>query len=149
MIAPDATTFDYIRGREFAPKDHDKAVAHWETFAGDAAATFDRSQSYQGQDIQPQITWGTNPGQVTSVMDKVPDPADFQSNVDRKSAESALEVYGSDQRNTAGGRSDRSRLHRVLHERQDRGSPRGGEGLGRPQSVATREAPWWCPAVGK
>ena len=93
MIAPDATTFEYIRDREFAPKgaDFEKSVDHWQTFAGDDNATYDRSETYQAADIAPQITWGTNPGQVTSVTETVPDPASFANAVEQKTAASALE----------------------------------------------------------
>jgi 3-isopropylmalate/(R)-2-methylmalate dehydratase large subunit len=91
MVAPDATTFDYIRGREFAPSDFDAAVRHWESFIGDEGATFDRSDCFAAADITPQVTWGTNPGQVSSVDARVPDPADFDSDVDRQSAARALE----------------------------------------------------------
>ena len=61
MIAPDATTFEYLRGREFAPSlaEFDAAVDRWSGFAGDAAATFDRSLVFAAEDIAPQITWGT------------------------------------------------------------------------------------------
>ncbi len=96
MIAPDATTFNYIRGREFAPPDaeFDLAVTQWEAFAGDEDAVFDRSQVYQAADIAPQVTWGTNPGQVAAVTDRVPDPNDFADPAERKSAERALEYMG-------------------------------------------------------
>ncbi len=96
IIAPDATTFDYIRGREFAPQGAalDQAVSRWESFAGDEDAPFDRSQVYQADDIAPQITWGTNPGQVSAVTDRVPDPNDFADPAERRSAERALEYMG-------------------------------------------------------
>ena len=58
---------------------------------GDSGATFDRSEVYQGSDVQPQVTWGTNPGQVVSIADPVPDPSDFENEVDSKSAQSALD----------------------------------------------------------
>ena len=93
MVAPDAITFDYLRGREFAPSgvEFERATVRWEQFAGDAAATFDRSQSYRAEDIAPQITWGTNPGQVTSVDDRVPDPASFGNDSESRSAAAALD----------------------------------------------------------
>ncbi len=96
MIAPDETTFEYIRGREFAPQgaDFDAAVQHWQTFAGDQAATFDRSQVFAAEDIAPQITWGTNPGQVAAVTDSIPNPDSFESEVDQKSAASAIKYMG-------------------------------------------------------
>ncbi|MCA9222524.1 MAG: 3-isopropylmalate dehydratase large subunit [Planctomycetales bacterium] len=91
MIAPDATTFEYIRGREFAPRDFDKAVAEWEKLPSDAGATYDKSLVFAGADIRPQVTWGTNPGQVLSIDDRIPSPNDFSDETDRKTTERALE----------------------------------------------------------
>jgi 3-isopropylmalate/(R)-2-methylmalate dehydratase large subunit len=93
MIAPDETTFEYIRGREFAPsgEEFEKAVQQWRLFAGDADASFDRSELFKAADIQPQVTWGTNPGQVISVTDKVPDPDSFEGEVEQKTGHRALE----------------------------------------------------------
>jgi 3-isopropylmalate/(R)-2-methylmalate dehydratase large subunit len=92
MIAPDAKTFDYVRGREFAPQGaaFEAAVARWEKLPTDAGAKYDRSQVYRAADVAPQVTWGTNPGQVTSVADQVPDPGQFRDDSDRKTAEAAL-----------------------------------------------------------
>ncbi|MEC8863738.1 MAG: 3-isopropylmalate dehydratase large subunit, partial [Planctomycetota bacterium] len=72
MIAADETTFEYIRGREFAPKNFEQAVQQWQKYHTDEGAIFDRSQVYRAEDISPQITWGTNPGQVLSVTEQVP-----------------------------------------------------------------------------
>ena len=93
MIAPDETTFRYIEGREFAPKgaDFDKAVEKWSGFAGDEGANFDRSEVYQATDIAPQVTWGTNPGQVISIDDPIPDPATAESSVLRNEVQAALD----------------------------------------------------------
>lgn len=98
MIAPDANTFDYLRGREFAPQgsDFDKAVSEWEKLPSDSGATYDRVETYLGADIVPQVTWGTNPGQVISVSDNIPDPSKFDDEVERKSTESALDYMGLD-----------------------------------------------------
>jgi len=93
MIAPDAKTFDYLRGREFAPKrsEFDKAVARWEKLPSDSGARYDQSHVFQAADVAPQVTWGTNPGQVVSVVDRVPDPAQIADESDRKTAERALD----------------------------------------------------------
>jgi 3-isopropylmalate/(R)-2-methylmalate dehydratase large subunit len=77
MIAPDQTTFDYLRDREFGPKDYDAAVAKWKSLPSDPGAKYDKVDIYRGEDIEPQVTWGTNPGQVTSVSSKVPSPTYF------------------------------------------------------------------------
>jgi len=94
LIAPDETTFEYLRGRPHAPEDFDAAVTDWKTLVTDEGAEYDRVEVFDAADIQPQVTWGTNPGQVTSVADKVPDPAQFDDETDRKAAESALEYMG-------------------------------------------------------
>jgi 3-isopropylmalate/(R)-2-methylmalate dehydratase large subunit len=94
MIAPDEKTFDYLRGREFAPKAFDGSVERWRALPSDAGAKFDRVEVFRAADITPQVTWGTNPGQVTPVTARVPDPHDFTTEHERKSAEHALEYMG-------------------------------------------------------
>ena len=93
MIAPDEKTFEYLRGREFAPQgaDFDAAVQQWRSLPTDPGAKYDRSQVYQGADIVPQVTWGTNPGQVMSVDGAIPDPASQTDDVERKSFQAALD----------------------------------------------------------
>jgi 3-isopropylmalate/(R)-2-methylmalate dehydratase large subunit len=94
MIAPDAKTIEYLRGRPFAPKDFDKAVAFWNTLPSDPGALYDRVDIFRGQDIEPQVTWGTNPGQVISISSRVPSPQQFDDETERKSTASALEYMG-------------------------------------------------------
>lgn len=96
MIAPDEKTFEYLRGREFAPKgaDFDKAVARWKQLPSDPGAKYDRVLVLKAENIAPQVTWGTNPGQVTSVTDKVPDPATMNDVSERKTAAAALDYMG-------------------------------------------------------
>ena len=91
LIAPDDTTFEYLRGREFAPADFEAAVERWRSLPSDPDAVYDRVEVYDAADIQPQVTWGTNPGQVTSVSNRVPDPTEMDSDDDRKAAISALD----------------------------------------------------------
>jgi 3-isopropylmalate/(R)-2-methylmalate dehydratase large subunit len=94
MIAPDATTFDYLRGRDLAPRDFDRAVTAWEKLPTDAGARYDRVEVYAGADVVPQVTWGTNPAQVTGIDAAVPDPDSFTDPNDRSSAARALEYMG-------------------------------------------------------
>jgi 3-isopropylmalate/(R)-2-methylmalate dehydratase large subunit len=94
LIAPDQTTFDYVRGLEFAPADFDAAVSRWQDLPSDEGAVFDRKVTFAAADITPQVTWGTNPGQVTAVTNAVPAPADFEEQTDRKTAAAALEYMG-------------------------------------------------------
>jgi len=93
MVAPDETTFAYLEGRPFVPrgKDFAAAVDHWKLLASDAGAAFDRTVTLDAAEIAPQVTWGTNPGMVTDVTGKVPEPTSFPDPVDRQAAERALE----------------------------------------------------------
>ncbi|HVN63257.1 MAG TPA: 3-isopropylmalate dehydratase large subunit [Candidatus Binataceae bacterium] len=93
MIAPDMKTVDYLRGRRYAPAGggFDRAAERWRTFRTDEGAKFDRTVIIDAPAIAPQVTWGTNPGMVTAVTGRVPNPDSFQSEDDRKTAERALE----------------------------------------------------------
>lgn len=93
MIAPDQTTFDYLQGRHFAPKgaDWDAAVDYWKTLKSDDGAQFDAVIELDGASIAPQVTWGTNPGQVIGIDQPIPAPADFSDTVEQHSCQKALE----------------------------------------------------------
>ncbi len=96
IIAPDAKTAEYLKGRQYAPKpaDWDKAVAYWNTLASDADATFDSVVELKGADIAPQVTWGTSPEQVLPINGLVPDPAQEKDATKRTSIENALKYMG-------------------------------------------------------
>jgi 3-isopropylmalate/(R)-2-methylmalate dehydratase large subunit len=94
MIAPDEKTFEYLRGRKYAPADFEKAVAEWKKLPSDPGASFDKTLKIDAASLTPQVTWGTNPGQVAPIDGQVPSPADFSDPNDRKSAERALEYMG-------------------------------------------------------
>ncbi|OSY88081.1 isopropylmalate isomerase [Tenacibaculum holothuriorum] len=74
MIAPDQTTFDYVKGRKFAPKgeEFDKKVAYWKTLRTDEDATFDQEYSFRAEDIEPMLTYGTNPGMGIKISENIP-----------------------------------------------------------------------------
>ena len=93
MVAPDATTFAYLEGRPFIPrgKAFQEAVDRWKTLASDPGAPFDATVDLDATQIAPQVTWGTNPGMVTSVTGRVPDPASFAHADEQKAAQLALE----------------------------------------------------------
>ncbi len=78
LIAPDETTFAYVKGRDFAPKGEafEQAVAYWRTLPSDAGAVYDTTVSLSTADIAPMVTWGTTPGQVVPVTGVVPDPSE-------------------------------------------------------------------------
>jgi 3-isopropylmalate/(R)-2-methylmalate dehydratase large subunit len=90
MIAPDETTFAYLKGRPGAPADWDAAVEGWRRLPTDPDAVFDRELEIDVSEIRPQVTWGTNPGMVVPIDGVVPDPADFEHPDDREAAERAL-----------------------------------------------------------
>ncbi|MFI4877000.1 MAG: 3-isopropylmalate dehydratase large subunit [Blastopirellula sp. JB062] len=94
MIAPDETTFEYVRGREFAPQDFDAAVAKWKELPSDEGAKYDEVLIFDAKDIAPQVTWGTNPGQVAPVISKVPSPNDYSDLTEQKSTQAALDYMG-------------------------------------------------------
>ncbi|QGZ74317.1 3-isopropylmalate dehydratase large subunit [Aeromonas hydrophila] len=92
MIAPDQTTIDYIRGKEFAPKGEalEQAIAYWQSLKSDADASFDAEVVLDAADIAPQVTWGTNPGQVIAVNEPIPAPESFSDLMEQQSARKAL-----------------------------------------------------------
>jgi 3-isopropylmalate/(R)-2-methylmalate dehydratase large subunit len=92
MVAPDQTTFAYLEGRPFVPrgKEFQDAVERWKALATDPGAKYDTVVDIDASKLAPQVTWGTNPGMVTDVTSRVPDPNSFADPVDRKAAESAL-----------------------------------------------------------
>ena len=96
MVAPDETTFAYLEGRTYVPrgKEFQVAVDYWKSITSDAGAKFDSVIELDAAQIAPQVTWGTNPGMVTDVTGRVPDPNSFKDPVDRRAAESALEYMG-------------------------------------------------------
>ena len=96
MVAADDKTVDYLRGRRCLPRgaEFDRMAHRWLTFRTDAGARFDRSFSFDAAAFAPQVTWGTNPGMVTEVTGKVPDPASFADATQRRAAELALEYMG-------------------------------------------------------
>lgn len=96
IIAPDAKTAEYLKGRQYAPKpaDWDKAVAYWNTLASDPDATFDSVVELKGAEIAPQVTWGTSPEQVLPINGFVPDPAQEKDATKRTSIENALKYMG-------------------------------------------------------
>jgi 3-isopropylmalate/(R)-2-methylmalate dehydratase large subunit len=90
MIAPDETTFDYIRGKPGAPEDFDAAIERWSALPTDEGASFDTEVEIDAAEISPMVTWGTTPGMVVQVTDAVPDPDRMDAPADREAAERAL-----------------------------------------------------------
>ncbi len=96
MVAPDETTFEYIKGRPHAPEgeDWERAVEYWTSLRSDEDAVFDAEVVLEAADIEPFVTWGTNPGQGVPLSAAVPDPESIADETKRLAAERALEYMG-------------------------------------------------------
>ncbi|HET8667423.1 MAG TPA: 3-isopropylmalate dehydratase large subunit [Terriglobales bacterium] len=96
MIAPDETTFAYMKGRRFAPKDTawDEAVRRWRELRSDEGAQFDRVVNINMAELEPFVTWGTNPGMVAPITSTVPDPAELKTAPEAQAVARALEYMG-------------------------------------------------------
>jgi 3-isopropylmalate/(R)-2-methylmalate dehydratase large subunit len=96
LVAPDEKTFEYLKGKQYAPAgaDWDRAVAYWKTLASDADAKFDAVVELDAAKIEPQVTWGTSPEQVLPVGSRVPNPAKVADPVKRGGIERALQYMG-------------------------------------------------------
>ncbi len=90
MIAPDDTTFQYVAGRPFAPRDFDAAVAYWRTLPSDEGAAYDREIAIDANGLEPMITFGTNPGMGIPISAAVPDPASIGDSLERDTLSKAL-----------------------------------------------------------
>ncbi len=95
LIAPDETTFEYVKGREFTPEgeEWDKAVEYWKTLKTDEGAEFDKELNYDAADIKPMITYGTNPGMGIGITEKIPALDEIDENA-RKTYQKALDYMG-------------------------------------------------------
>jgi len=94
MIAPDETTFEFLRGKPHAPTDFDSSVAYWRTLRTDEDAVFDTEVVLDADQLTPFVTWGTNPGQGAELDSAIPDPAAIADPAERVSAEKALAYMG-------------------------------------------------------
>ena len=96
LVAPDETTFEYLRGRPYAPagEQWDEAVAYWTSLRTDEGATFDKEIVFDASSVVPFVTWGTNPGQGVALDGVVPSPEDFEDPGERVAATRALEYVG-------------------------------------------------------
>nr|NNM90550.1 3-isopropylmalate dehydratase large subunit [Bacilli bacterium] len=96
LIAPDETTFAYLRNRRYAPagEEFESAVVAWKELCTDEGASFDKTLEFDADSLIPQVTWGTSPGMGASITDTVPNPADISDPVERRSVELALQYMG-------------------------------------------------------
>ena len=93
MIAPDQVTFNYLKGKNYAPKDGDwnDAIAEWNDLYSDEDATFDKVVTINANELEPSISWGTNPSQVIFINDTIPHPDDYEEESEKEAASRALE----------------------------------------------------------
>ena len=126
LVAPDETTFAYVKGRPYAPKGEawEQAVAYWKTLPSDPGAQYDKKVSLDAGEIAPHVTWGTNPEQTAPITGRVPDPAEIDDPMRRAAVERALQYMQLNAEHAARGNSGAARLHRLLHQQPHRGSAR-------------------------
>ncbi|MBE6413282.1 MAG: 3-isopropylmalate dehydratase large subunit [Verrucomicrobiaceae bacterium] len=95
-VNPDEKTFEYLRNRPYAPKgeEFEKAIEYWKTIASDEGCQYDDVVDFNGEDIEPTVTWGVNPSQAIFVSEKIPNPATIEDATARKDAEDALAYMG-------------------------------------------------------
>jgi 3-isopropylmalate/(R)-2-methylmalate dehydratase large subunit len=98
MIAPDKKTFEYIKGREYAPKDKewDKAINYWSSLQTDKGAIFDKEYNFKGQEIEPMITYGTNPGMAIPISKSIPSSKESDSKLSYQKALNYMEFTEGD-----------------------------------------------------
>jgi 3-isopropylmalate/(R)-2-methylmalate dehydratase large subunit len=96
MIAPDDTTFEYLAGREFVPKgeEWDKEVARWRSLPSDEGATYDKSITLDASELEPMITYGTNPGMGMKITDRIPTAESFREESQKSAFEKAMMYMG-------------------------------------------------------
>ena len=127
MIAPDEVTFEYLKGRPHAPEGDmwDKAVEYWKTLKTDDDAVFDKEVTIKAEDLEPYVTWGTNPGQGAPISATVPDPESIADETERNAGTARHRLHGSEARHGDQGHRRRHRVHRLLHEWPTRRPARG------------------------
>jgi len=94
LVSPDETTFAYLKGRKYAPKNFDQAVEAWKELASDEDAVYDAVIEIDATDIEPMVSWGTNPSMTAKVSDSIPTLADCATETDKRALESALQYMG-------------------------------------------------------
>ena len=148
LVAPDDTTFAYLEGRTHAPKGAawEQAVDDWRTLHSDDGAAWDREVHIDASPLRPQVTWGTNPGQVTSIDGAVPSPDDFADATTRESVVPGARVHGPHAGHGDARHRRRHRVHRVVHEQPDRGPARRGR-RARPVARSLPSGSWSCRAA--
>ena len=150
LIAPDETTFDYLKGRPHAPKGAawEQALAYWKTLPSDEGARFDREvDARRRATIAPQVTWGTSPaGRAADHRHRARTRPTIADEAQARRDRARARLHGPEARHAAAGRQGRPRLHRLLHQRPDRGPARRRRRSPRAARSPTACARWSCPA---
>jgi 3-isopropylmalate/(R)-2-methylmalate dehydratase large subunit len=94
MVAPDETTYAYVKGRRFAPRDWDSAIQRWKALPSDANASYDAVVELDAAQLSPFVTWGTNPGMVVPVSERVPELSSMKTDAERNAARRMFEYMG-------------------------------------------------------
>jgi 3-isopropylmalate/(R)-2-methylmalate dehydratase large subunit len=94
LVAPDETTFEYVNGRKYAPKNMEQAIQVWKELVSDEDASYDTVIEIDGNDIEPMVSWGTNPSMTAKVSDSIPTLEDCKTENDRKALQNALQYMG-------------------------------------------------------
>ena len=94
LVAPDETTFEYVNGRKYAPENMEQAIQVWKELVSDEDAIYDTVIEIDGNDIEPMVSWGTNPSMTAKVSDSIPTLEDCKTETDRKALQNALQYMG-------------------------------------------------------
>ena len=137
LIAPDDTTFEYLEGRRFAPRGSlwEAALDDWRTLPTDDGAVFDHEVVLDTRSLRPSVSWGTNPAQTVTIDDVVPDPSQFDEASLREVRDARAALHGPEAGDADPRDRRRHRVHRLVHERAARGSPRCRRGPARSQGA--------------
>ena len=140
FVPPDDTTIEFLAGREFSPKGTawDKAETYWRTLRTDEGAEFDLEVTVDCDRLQPQVTWGISPQQVTSIDGRVPEPAEAADSEARSLAEKALAYMQLEPGHAAAGALHRRGLYRLVHQRAPLGPARRSRSAQGAQGEARR-----------
>ncbi len=119
LIAPDETTFEYVAGRPHAPTGEafDEAVEYWRTLPSDPGATYDKSITIDADELEPMVTWGTNPGLGIGISESIPSPEGAASDSESRTLQQGPRLHGPAARRPAQRPQGGHRLHRLLHQR--------------------------------
>ena len=143
LVGPDDTTFDYLKGRPKAPKgaQWEAALAYWKTLPSDQGARYETEVSLDASEIPPIVTWGTSPQEISPITGNVPTLDQAANDAERNAWDPHVRLYGPRGRRADDRSGGRLCLHRLLHQRPDRGHARGRGGREGPPGGRGRARP--------